>query len=165
MKLFLLRHGMTSRASTDEERSLTTDGINDLKDVVNRRKDEMQGITQVHVGPLWRVRQTGIVACNTFGYKGEIVDNPSLMKLTRGQEVMESLNHIKLIEGDMLMVSHESSLCNLLMWLANEDVLMSNSSLCMVETDEFAQGAGTLIWQESPNSSAIKRTSTWVDMI
>ena len=163
MKLFLLRHGMTSRAETDEQRSLTPDGVKALKDVMGRRKDELSAVKEIHSSPMERVRETARIAGDVIGYKGEVIDNPSLMKLTRGEEIIQSLENLDLGGGDILLVSHESSLCNLMLWLAAEDILMSNSSLSVIETDELKRGSGRLLWQESPNSSEIKRTAAFVD--
>lgn len=163
MKVFLLRHGMTARADSDGERSLTADGVAVLEDVMSRRSDELAGVNKVFTGPLGRIRETAIIAAKVIGYQGDIVDNQSLRKLTRGEEITATLEHIDMSAGDLLLVSHESSLCNLMLWLAAEDILMSNSSLSAVETNSWSRGAGTLLWQESPNSREIKRTSSFVD--
>lgn len=163
MKLFLLRHGMTARAETDAERMVTPDGIEDIKRVMARRKDELANVVQVYSSPLERVRQTARIAGEVIGYQGTVLDNQALFKLTRGEEIAASLADVDLTKGDLLLVSHESSLCNLMLWLAGEDILMSNSSLTALETNELALGKGKLLWQESPNGSQIKRTVTFVD--
>lgn len=163
MKLFLLRHGMTARADNDTLRRLTPDGIAALKDVMGRRKDELSAVKAIHSSPMERVRETARLAGDVIGFQGEVFDNPSLMKLTRGEEIIQSIENLDLDGGDILLVSHESSLCNLMLWLAGEDILMSNSSLTAIETAELKLGQGRLLWQESPNSSEIKRTAAFVD--
>ena len=163
MKVFLLRHGMTARANSDTERALTPDGITALQDVMSRRADELKNITTVFTGPLGRLRETATIATKAIGYEGEIIDNQSLNKLKRGQDITATLEHINMSAGDLLLVSHESSLCNLMLWLAGEDILMSNSRLSAIETNGWSRGDGKLLWQESPNSREIKRTSSFVD--
>ena len=163
MKVFLLRHGMTSRAETDNDRSLTDDGIKALQDVVGRRVDELSNINTIYTGPLGRIRQTATIAAQVIGFDKEVVDNQSLNKLSRGQEITATLQDYDMSAGDLLLVSHESSLCNLMLWLTLEDILMPNSSLSAIETDGWTRGAGKLLWQESPNSSEIKRYSNFAD--
>ena len=163
MKVFLLRHGMTARAETDVDRSLTEDGIKALQDVMGRRPDELANITTVFTGPLGRIRQTATIAAEAIGFDKEIIDNQSLNKLSRGQEITATLEDIDMLAGDLLLVSHESSLCNLMLWLTLEDILMPNSSLSAIETEGWTRGAGNLLWQESPNSSEIKRYSSFAD--
>jgi phosphohistidine phosphatase SixA len=164
MKLFLLRHAMTARAESDELRRITPDGTRALKDVVSRRLDELANIKAILSSPFERVKQTARVAAEVIGYEDEIIDNTSLNKLTMGEEIIESLKQFDHQGGDLLLVSHESSLCNLMLCLANEDILMANSSLTAIETVEIAYGHGKLLWQESPNSSEIKRSSNFADM-
>ena len=155
---------MTARAETDIERSLTDDGITALKDVMNRRVDELANVITVFTGPLGRLRETAHIAAQAIGHQHEIVDNPSLNKLKRGQDITATLKDIDMSAGDLLLVSHESSLCNLMLWLTGEDILMPNSSLSAIEIKGWSRGDGTLLWQESPGSSEIKRARNFADM-
>lgn len=163
MRLYLLRHGMTARAEDDTLRRLTDEGIVSLKEVINRRIASLFDINEVHSSPMGRVRQTAEIASELFRFKGEITDNESLMKLTRAEDIVPTLQHLT-DSSNVMLVSHESSLCNFLLWLTGEDVLMSNSSLTAVRTDKLERGAGRILWQESPNSSNVKRTADFVDM-
>ena len=163
MIVYLLRHGMTSRAETDMARSLTDDGIAALQEVIGRRVKELSSLDKVYTGPIARIRQTAEIAAEVAAYKGEITDLQSLNKLSRGQEITASLKDTDMNAGDILLVSHESSLCNLMMWLAGEDILMPNSSLSAIETQGWGRGDGKLLWQESPNSREIKRAINFAD--
>jgi len=154
---------MTSRAETDMDRSLTDDGIAALKEVVGRRVEDLSNLDKVYTGPLGRIRQTAEIAAEVAAYTGPVLDNQSLNKLSRGQEITATLQDTDMSAGDILLVSHESSLCNLMLWLAGEDILMPNSSLSAIETQGWGRGAGKLLWQESPNSREIKRTLNFVD--
>lgn len=163
MIVYLLRHGMTSRAETDLDRSLTDDGIAALQEVVGRRVEELSKLDKVYTGPIGRIRQTAEIAAEVANYKGEVADLQSLNKLSRGQEITASLQDTDMNAGDILLVSHESSLCNLMMWLAGEDILMPNSSLSAIQTQGWGRGDGKLLWQESPNSREIKRAINFAD--
>ncbi len=164
MKLFLLRHGMTARADSDTDRALTPDGKSALKKVVGRRLSELANVTQIFTGPMGRVKETAAIAAKEIGFQGHVIENQSLNKLSRGQDITATLKDIDMSANNILLVSHESSLCNLLLWLTGDDILMSNSSLCAIETSGWLRGDGKLLWQESPNSSEIKRTSHFADM-
>ncbi len=155
---------MTARADSDVERALTPEGSEALKDVMSRRPSELSAVTRIHTGPLGRIQETANIAADVIGYQGEVVVNPSLDKLSRGQEITSTLKDIDMSSGDIILVSHESSLCNLLLYLTGEDVLMSNSSLCAIEITGWTRLDGNLLWQESPNSSEIKRTRNFADM-
>lgn len=163
MNVFFLRHGMTARAESDDARSLTGEGEAALREVMARRVDELSQVGLVLTGPLGRIRETAKIAADVIGYQGDIVDNQSLTKLSRGQEIIATLDDVENYDGDILLVSHESSLCNLMLWLAGEDILMSNSSLAAVEIKSWAPRAGKLLWQESPNSRDIKRMINFAD--
>ena len=163
MNLYLLRHGMTARADDDTLRRLTDEGIDALKKVIDRRKATLFDIHEVHSSPMGRVRQTAEIASEKFKFKGQITNNESLMKLTRAEDIVPTLQHLT-DASNVMLVSHESSLCNFLLWLTGEDVLMSNSSLTAVKTDKLERSAGKILWQESPNSSEIKHTASFVDM-
>jgi len=163
MIVYLLRHGMTSRAETDGDRALTEDGVAKLRDVVGRRVEELSNLDKVYTGPMGRIKQTARIAAEVAGYTGDIIELKSLNKLSRGQEITAELKDTDMSAGDILLVSHESSLCNLMMWLAGEDILMPNSSLSAIETQAWGRIDGKLLWQESPNSSEIKRAINFAD--
>lgn len=164
MRVFFLRHGMTAKAESDDARSLTADGEAALREVMARRADELSKVGLVLTGPLGRIRETATIAAEVIGYQGDIVDNQSLNKLSRGQEIVATLDEVENYDGDILLVSHESSLCNLMLWLAGEDLLMSNSSLAAIEISSWSPRTGKLLWQESPNSREIKRTRNFADL-
>ena len=155
---------MTARADSDAERSLTVEGEVALREVMSRRTEDLSNVVTVFSGPLGRLRETAKIASQVIAYKGDILDNPSLNKLTRGEEITATLEDIDMSAGDLLLVSHESSLCNLMMWLTGEDILMPNSSLSAIETHAWSRGAGKLLWQESPKSREIKLSSNFADM-
>ena len=163
MKLFLLRHAMTARAESDAARRITPEGTRALEEVLGRRRRELAEVRAIHSSPFERVRETARVAARIIGHAGGIVDNPGLVKLAKGADIAAALPAPAPGGGDLLLVSHESTLCNLLLWLAGEDILLANSSLAAIETEELALGRGALLWQESPKHRGIRRTTAFAD--
>ena len=70
MKIFILRHGMTAESDADERRVLSEKGIREVEDVVNLRRDEMKGVTEIYSSPLSRVKQTLEIASKILGFQG-----------------------------------------------------------------------------------------------
>ena len=65
--------------------------------------------------------------------------------------------------GDVIVSSHQSCTSILVLWLTGEDILISNGSLLAIDVEKSAQGAGKILWQESHNSSEVKRAVNFVD--
>lgn len=163
MKIFVLRHGMTSDAETDEERELTETGVAEVEKVVNLRLDDLKGVTRIYSSPLKRVKQTLYVAKRLVGFAGSIEESPYLKTGSRLNEIIDFANELDFAGGDVLVSSHQSCTSILVLWLTGEDILIPNGSLLAIEVDEPRQGAGTILWQESHNSREVKRASDFVD--
>ena len=67
MKIFVLRHGMTSNADADEDRELTEVGVREVEDVVTLRRNDLAGVTHIYSSPLKRVKQTLYIAKRVLG--------------------------------------------------------------------------------------------------
>lgn len=163
MKLFVLRHGMTSNAENDEDRELTDVGVTEVEKVVNLRLDDLRGVRHIYSSPLKRVKQTLYIAKRLIGYPGSIKESPYLKTGSRLPEIIAFANELDFDGGDVLVSSHQSCTSILVLWLTGEDVLISNGSLLCIEVDKPEQGAGTILWQESHNSREVKRATDFVD--
>ncbi len=75
MKIFVLRHGMTSNADADELRELTETGVREVEDVVNLRRDDLSGVTRIYSSPLLRVKQTLKIAARILEFQDAIVES------------------------------------------------------------------------------------------
>ena len=163
MKIFVLRHGMTSTAETDEARELTETGVTEVEKIVNLRLDDLKGVRHIYSSPLKRVKQTLYIAKRLLGFAGSIEESPFLRTGSRLPEIVGFVNELDFDGGDVLVSSHQSCTSIMVLWLTGEDVLISNGSLLAIEVDRPEQGAGTILWQESHNSRDVKRATDFVD--
>jgi len=163
MKLFILRHGMTTAADADEHRELSAEGIKEVENVVDLRQEDLQGVTQIYSSPMLRVKQTLEIAAKKLGLRAPIVESQFLTTGSRLKEIISFVEMLDLSGGDILVSSHQSCTSILVLWLTGEDILISNGSLLAIEVEKLAQGGGRILWQESHNSSEIKRATSFVD--
>ena len=165
MKLFVLRHGMTTEAATDAERDLSPKGVTEVENVLKLRLNELKDITAIYSSPLRRVKQTLYVARRMIGYHGDIIESPYLKTGSRLGEIEAFAGELDADGGDILVSSHQSCTSILVLWLTGEDIFISNGSLLCIDVREFVRGGGDVLWQESHNSREVKRTSNVVDLI
>jgi phosphohistidine phosphatase SixA len=163
MKIFVLRHGMTSEAEADEDRELTDKGVAEVENVLNLRLGELQGITHIYSSPLKRVKQTLYVARRVLDFAGKIEESQYLKTGSRLNEIVSFVNELDFDGGDVLVSSHQSCTSILVLWLTGEDILIPNGSLLAIEVDRPEQGAGRVLWQESQDSRDVKRAADMVD--
>jgi phosphohistidine phosphatase SixA len=163
MKIFVLRHGMTSEAEADEDRELTEKGTKEVENVVSLRVDDLQDVERIYSSPLKRVKQTLNVAKRKIGFAGSIEESQYLRTGSRLNEIVNFVNELDFDAGDVLVSSHQSCTSILVLWLTGEDILISNGSLLAIEVEKPAQGAGIILWQESHNSREVKRATNFVD--
>lgn len=163
MKLFILRHGMTAESDADERRVLSEKGVKEVEDIVTLRRNDLEGVTQIHSSPMIRVRQTLDIAAKILGFQGEIVESQNLTTGSRLNEIINFVNDLDFDDGDILVSSHQSCTSILVLWLTGEDILISNGSLLAIDVQKPAQGCGTILWQESQSGSQIKRAVNFVD--
>ena len=163
MRLFILRHGMTAGADTDERRELTDKGVREVEDVVRLRADDLREVKRIYSSPMLRVRQTLEIAARILGLQDSLIESQHLTTGSRLNEIIHFMNSLDFDNGDILVSSHQSCTSILVLWLTGEDVLISNGSLLAIEVDKAAQGGGKILWQESHNSREVKRTTSFVD--
>lgn len=163
MKLFVLRHGMTTEADTDETRELSEKGVTEVENVLALRLDELQDIAAIFSSPLRRVKQTLYVAKRVLGFHGDIQESQYLKTGSRLDEIKSFVAELSLDGGDILVSSHQSCTSILVLWLTGEDVLISNGSLLCIEVRKLERGGGDILWQESHNSREVKRAVNFVD--
>ncbi len=164
MRLFVLRHGMTSNADVDADRTLTDVGITEVEDVIKLRRDELSGITQIFSSPLLRVKQTLDIASELLGKQGQVVESPLLKTGSRLPEIIQFLRSLDYDAGDVLVSSHQSCTSILVLWITGEDILIPNGSLLAIDVEKAERAIGQIAWQESRDGSNIKRSANVVDM-
>lgn len=163
MKLFILRHGMTTAAETDEARELSEKGVTEVENVLALRLGELQDISAIFSSPLRRVKQTLSVAKRVLGNHCDTQVSQYLKTGSRLDEIKSFVAELNLDGGDVLVSSHQSCTSILVLWLTGEDVLISNGSLLCIDVVKAEQGGGNILWQESHNSREVKRAVNFVD--
>jgi len=163
MKLFVLRHGVTTESITDEGRELSDRGVVEVENVLSLRLHELRQISAMYSSPLLRVRQTINVAKRVLDFRGEIHESHYLKTGSRLNEIKGFVAQLDFDDGDILVSSHQSCTSILVLWMTGEDLMISNGSLLCIEIDRLGQGGGNIIWQESHNSREVKRTTNLVD--
>lgn len=163
MKLFILRHGMTAESTADELRELSETGVQEVRNIVSQKLDELSRVRKIYSSPLLRVRQTLSIAAELMQFRGQIEESQDLKTGSRLDEIKHFAAELDTDNGDVLVSSHQSCTSILVLWLTGEDVLISNGSLLAIEVSEFVQGGGKILWQESHNSNQIKRATNFVD--
>jgi phosphohistidine phosphatase len=163
MKLFILRHGMTAESDSDARRELSEKGVREVEDVVNLKRDDLKGVTRMYSSPMLRVKNTLEIAAGILDFKGPIIESQNLMTGSRLKEIVSFVGELDFSGGDILVSSHQSCTSILVLWLSGEDILISNGSLLAIEVERPVQGCGKILWQESWNSSQIKRAVNFVD--
>ena len=154
---------MTAESDADERRELSEKGVKEVEDVVNLRRDDLKGVTQMHSSPMIRVKQTLEIASEILGFQGSIIESQNLTTGSRLNEIVSFVGSLDFNGGDILVSSHQSCTSILVLWLTGEDILIPNGSLLAIEVEKPAQGGGKILWQESRNSSQIKRAVDFVD--
>jgi len=163
VKLFILRHGMTAESDADERRELSEKGVKEVEDVVHFRRDDLRDVTRIYSSPHIRVKQTLEIAARILGFQGTIVESRYLTTGSRLNEIISFVGELDFDAGDILVSSHQSCTSILVLWLTGEDILIPNGSLLAIDVEQPAQGAGKILWQESRNSSDVKRATDFVD--
>lgn len=163
MKLFVLRHGMTTDSNADESRELSEKGVSEVESVLAIRLAELRHIQVMYSSPLLRVRQTLKVAKHILSFHGKVQESQYLKTGSRLDEIKRFVAELDVDGGDILVSSHQSCTSILVLWLTGEDILISNGSLLCIEVSRLEQGGGTILWQESHNSREVKRAVNLVD--
>jgi phosphohistidine phosphatase len=163
MKLFILRHGMTAESDADARRELSREGVIEVEKIVQLKRNELADVTRMYSSPMKRVKQTLDIAAGILKFDGPIVESAYLTTGSRLNEIVSFMNEMDFSDGDIIVSSHQSCTSILVLWLTGEDILISNGSLLAIEVEEAAQGAGKILWQESHNSSEVKRAVNFVD--
>ena len=149
MHLFILRHGKAKSGSPDALRELEKQGIKELHSVINRRQDALKNVSLIQSSTLVRAEQTAAIAANLIGFEADIEEN---MQLAPWSRPTDFVNNIDESLGDLLIVSHQPFIGELVALLMGEDLWMPTSSLVCLSAEIMAPSMANLLWQESPKS-------------
>ena len=151
MKLYVLRHGAAEpRAASDAERRLTGRGAAEVRAVAVAAAARLGALQAVVSSPYQRARQTAAELMRSLGFAGELVIEPGLAP---GGEPHGTGALVERCGADeLLLVSHQPLVGELLRWLCDDDALepMGTAHLAALELTAFARGGAELLWRERP---------------
>jgi phosphohistidine phosphatase SixA len=154
---------MTAESNADELRELSGEGVIEVEKIVQLKRDELADVTRMYSSPMKRVKQTLDIAAGILDFGGPIIESDYLTTGSRLNEIVSFMDEMEFNAGDVIVSSHQSCTSILVLWLTGEDILISNGSLLAIDVEKSAQGAGKILWQESHNSSEVKRAVNFVD--
>jgi len=161
MELYFIRHGIAidrtaPGLTSDEERWLTEEGIEKMKEVARAFRKLVAPLDAVYTSPLLRAKQTAEIIIQAYKTAPPLIENPllapgmdlkSLEKLTRNHHA-----------GDRLaFVGHEPDFSELIALLtagtAEANIEMKKGAVCRVDVEGIpARGAGWLVWLLPPKA-------------
>jgi len=152
MKLYVLRHGEAEpRAASDAERRLTRRGEAEVRAVALAAAARLGALQAVASSPYQRARQTAAELMRSLGFAGELLIEPGLTPDAepRGLAALVEGSDV----GELLLVSHQPLVGELLCWLCDDDALepMGTAHLVALELTGFARGGAELLWRERPS--------------
>ncbi len=151
MKLHVLRHGEAEpHARSDAERGLTRRGEADVRAVAMAAANCLGALQTVISSPYQRARQTAAALMRALGFGGELMIAPGLTPdgSPRGLAALVEGSEA----GELLLVSHQPLVGELLSYLCDDDALepMGTAHLAALELTAFARGGAELLWRERP---------------
>ncbi len=157
MHLHLLRHGRAeNRAASgrDADRVLTTDGVAELRRVLELARNAGTRPTLILSSPLARAVQTAEIARQVLESPGPILGASSLVPSGSPQLIWDELR-LHSSEPDVLAVGHEPLLSQMVAWLVGSSRAMMQfppAGMARFEIDASStEGAGTLEWMITPD--------------
>ena len=152
MEIYLLRHGVAEDAPAgkpDSDRALTAAGRQKLRRVLARARGANVDPEVILSSPYRRALETAEIAVEALGYRGKVVQIPSLTPDANPRATWEEIRARK-GEASVLLASHEPLMSSLLAYLLNSPSLMvdfKTGALARVDCDRFGpEPHGTLKW-------------------
>lgn len=103
MKLYLVRHGESETIGSDDERSLSTKGKEDVERLSNFISHLKLQVSFVFQSPKRRAQQTAKILCSQMTIINEIETKVELEPLTPITDVIDELS---ILNGDVMLVGH-----------------------------------------------------------
>lgn len=155
MEIYIVRHGIaedtTRSGGGDSARELTSEGKQKMKEAAAGFAKLERKVDRIFSSPLIRARQTAEILAGAL--KKTVEEMTELSPAHTPKEVCAKLEELGKSKNVML-VGHEpngSELASYLLVGPSElDIQFKKGSICFIEADKPAQGAGTLVWHLSP---------------
>jgi phosphohistidine phosphatase len=159
MKLLVIRHAIAEEqeawartGESDDQRPLTDAGRKRMKRAVRGLKRVVETIDLLATSPLVRAVQTGELVARKFNDVPTTV-SPTLAPEQPYDAFLDWLRSVESAEV-VAIVGHEPHLSGLVSWLlAGRDgslIELKKGAACLLELEQKAAGAGTLLWALTP---------------
>jgi phosphohistidine phosphatase len=156
MEIYLLRHGIAGDAPagrSDSSRELTDEGRERTAAVVKMAREAGVMPTLIASSPYVRAVQTAEVAAKGFGWKGVLLQLPSLVPHGAPEAVWSDIRDLR-GESAVLLAGHEPLMAHLAAYLLNAPGLMVDmKKSAMLRIDVGGLGTaprGVLRWMIVP---------------
>jgi len=156
MELYLFRHGEAEDAppgKPDSSRGLTAKGVERSAAVAKMARDADVTPSLIVSSPYLRAMQTAEAAAKEFGWRGEIVQLPSLVPHGTPEGVWSDLRSFR-HEPAIVLAGHEPLMANLAAYLLNAPGLKVDvKKSAMIRIDMASVGTaprGVLRWMIVP---------------
>lgn len=156
MELYLFRHGIAEDAppgKPDSSRALTPQGRERSAAVVKTARNAGVMPSLIVSSPYLRAMQTAEVAASEFGWKGDIVQMPSLVPHGTPEAVWSDIRDLR-GESAVLLAGHEPLMANLAAYLLNAPgLIVDMKKSAMLRIDMAGTGhapRGVLRWMIVP---------------
>jgi phosphohistidine phosphatase len=156
MELYLFRHGEAEDAPAgkpDSSRALTAKGVERSASIAKMARDAGVAPSLIVSSPYLRAMQTAEAAAKEFGWRGEIVQLPSLVPHGTPEGVWSDLRDFR-GESAIVLAGHEPLMANLAAYLLDAPGLkVDMKKSAMIRIDMAGIGAaprGVLRWMIVP---------------
>lgn len=139
MKLYLVRHGESETTGSDDERSLSTRGKEDIERLSNFISHLKLQVSHVFQSPKLRAQQTAKILCSQMMTTNGIETKVELEALA---PITDIINEFSVLNGDVMLVGHMPFMGRLVSKLVtgneNKDVVgfKAGSMLCLEKVED-----------------------------
>jgi len=154
MQLYLLRHGIAeppSYSQPDASRSLTPEGVAQLRSQAQAYRRAGFRISQICTSPLLRARQTGEIIASFLGVQTQV--EPLLKPGCTLEDVEELMGRFE-SSDHVLLIGHQPYLGGLVRLLTGGVVKMRTGMIAVIETVDVRPGHGVLLGLYDPDVMA-----------
>jgi phosphohistidine phosphatase len=152
MRIYILRHAIAedSAKGGDTQRALSDEGRKKMKDAAAGFARMDPAIDLIYSSPLVRAVQTAEILAKAIQYPRKVETLEELSPGHTPESVVQKLKTVKKA-GSVVLSGHEPNCSQLASFLLGKaDVEFKKGAICLIETESYNPGSGTLIWHLTP---------------
>jgi phosphohistidine phosphatase len=165
MKLYFLRHGKAEErtaGASDYERRLTSEGIEEMKQVAQGILALVDEVDLILSSPLPRALETARIAAAALAVPSDkLIVSDKLAAGAFGLGSLQSLVEHAPADQRIMLVGHEPDFSTVVMRLTGANIDMKKAGLACIEVPRIGPDNGVLRWLLTPRQlQLVGRTST-----